>query len=84
MSAGFMIEIRCTPDGKFAVGVEPMAEESQEEGAEAGAGDDGEFQAVGSIGEVLKLVREIAAHAGSMVDTKASDDAMAAGYGSNV
>lgn len=84
MSGGYVIEIRCTPDGKFAVGVEPLAEESQEEGAgAAGEGEDGEsadHQSVGSLGEALKLVREIVAHAGEMTDTTASADEMSAGY----
>lgn len=76
MSAGYVIEIRCTPDGLHKVGVEPMTPEMAE-------ADDSQFQEVANIGEAMKLVREIAAHAGNMVDTKASDDAMAAGYGNN-
>lgn len=80
MSNGFCIEIRCTPDGKFAVGVEPLAEEAKEEAGEGGEGEDGDYQPVASIGEVLKLVREIVAHAGELVDTGAAADEMNAGY----
>jgi hypothetical protein len=80
MSQGFVIEITCTPDGKFSVGVEPLSEESQEESGE-GAGDSEDTQAVASVGEVCKLVREIVAHAGQMADVGADADAMVQGYG---
>jgi hypothetical protein len=78
MSNGYTIEIRVTPDGKFAVGVEPMAAEDAE-----AAGNADEFQPVGSLGEVVKLVRDIVTNAGQMADTGADMDQMAAGYGSN-
>lgn len=82
MSKGFVIEITCTPNGKFSVGVEPISEEAGEESGE-GAGDSEDTQAVGSVGEVCKLIREIVAHAGQIADTGADADAMSAGYGSN-
>lgn len=87
-SNGYTIEIHVTPDGKFAVGVEPMAAERTEnnEGDPIGgdaSGDEANFQPVGSLGELVKLVREIVTNAGQMADTGADMDAMAAGYGSN-
>lgn len=87
MSAGYVIEIRCTPDGKFSVGVEPLFEEDQEESGAAGdtdsgSGDSEDMQSVASVGEVCKLVRELVAHAGQMADTGAESDAMGSAYGS--
>lgn len=87
MSAGFVIEIRCTPDGKFSVGVEPLSEENQEESgasgdSDSGSGDSEDMQSVGSVGEVCKLVRELVAHAGQIADTGAESDAMGSAYGS--
>lgn len=87
MSAGFVIEIRCTPDGKFSVGVEPLSEEDQEESgaagdADSGSGDGEDMQSVASVGEVCKLVRELVAHAGQMADTGTESDAMSSAYGS--
>lgn len=85
MSQGYVIELRCMPGGKYSIGVEPMAEEQGEESAGAPgaspepAGDD--FQPVANIGEAMKLIREIIAHAGQMTDTGASQDEMSAGYG---
>ena len=84
MSAGYVIEITCTPDGKFTVAVEPKGEEASEEGAGGDGTDDDEAQAVATIGDVCKLVREIVQHAGQMVDSDAGTEEMGAGYGSNV
>lgn len=74
----------------MSVSVEPDAEEAGEEGGAPsmpGApsspveaeGDDS--QAVTSIGEALKLIREIVLHGGQMTDTTASVDEMSSGYG---
>jgi len=81
MSGGYVIEIRVSTDNKISVGVEPLAEEDQEESGEGEGSDD--YQPVASVGEACKLVREIVAHAGQMADSGADSDAMAAGYGSN-
>jgi hypothetical protein len=79
MSGGYVIEIRVSADNKISVGVEPLAEESQEE---SGEGSD-DYQPVASVGEACKLIREIVAHAGQMADSGADADAMSAGYGAN-
>lgn len=82
--AGYKIEIHCDGSGQmFKVGVEPAAEESAEPGATGEGDEEGDFQSVGSVGEVCKLVREIVAHAGQMADTDASAQEMGSGYGAN-
>ncbi len=81
MSAGYVIELRCAPGGKFSLGVEPMAvEQGEGEGVE-GDGESGEYQSVQSLPEALKLIREIVAHGGEVADMTASQDEMSAGYG---
>lgn len=82
MSNGFTIELNVGLDGKMTVSVEPAAEESSEEGSGSDGSDDDEAQPVANIGEALKLIREIVAHAGQMTDTSASNDEMSSGYGS--
>jgi hypothetical protein len=87
-SAGYVIEIKCKPDGTFAVGVEPMAEEAQEEsgedgGASGGSGEGGadeNYQTCTSLGAALRLVKDIVAHAGNKEDMQAGADEMSAGY----
>lgn len=72
-SAGYCIEIRVTADGKMSVGVEPLAEEQDEEGGNAE-----NYQPVGSIKEAMQKVMEIYQNDGAQ-DT--SDDDFNAGYG---
>lgn len=83
-SQGYCIEIRVDADGKIKVGVESLADEQAEEsqGAEPAEGDDSEqYQEVGSIGEALKLVKQIYSSAGEMQDMGAGMDEMNSGYG---
>lgn len=94
---GFVIELRVTADGKMSIGVEPMGEESAEDSAPpptppAGgppgmppspppAEPEDNYQPVASLGEAMKLIREIVMHGGESADAGASQDEMSAGYG---
>lgn len=78
MSGGYCIEIRVDGQGKLSVGVEPLAAEASEEGAEGG--QDESYQSVNTIGDAVRLVREIYNHAGSLQADTAGEDQMAAGY----
>lgn len=86
-SGGYCIEVRVDADGKIKVGVESLADEQAEDaqgGEPAAEGDDNDneqYQEVGSIGEALKLVKQIYAGAGEMQDMGAGMDEMSAGYG---
>ena len=79
MSGGYCVEIRVDAQGKISVGVEPLAAEAQEEGAEGGGDDEG-YQSVNTIGDAVRLVREIYNHAGSLQADSAGEDQMAEGY----
>jgi hypothetical protein len=78
MSAGYCIEIKVSGDGKISVGVESAAAEASEEGAESGQDED--YQSVPTIGDAVRLVREIYNHAGSLQSDSAGEDQMVSGY----
>ena len=82
-SSDYTVEIKVS-GGTFKVGVESADDEAQEEqgGGEAGpTGDDENFQDCKSVGEVIRLVRQILTSQGQMGATDAQGDAdMAAGY----
>lgn len=82
-SGGYVIELRVAADGAMSVSVEPDApvmenNEGDPEGGDMGGED---AQPVANIGEAMKLIREIVAHAGEMTDTSASQGEMESGYG---
>lgn len=77
MSGGYCIELRVSADGKISVGVEPLA---AEEGEEGGGASEEDYQQVPTIGDAVRLVREIYNHAGSLQSDAAGEDQMAAGY----
>lgn len=83
-SQGYCIEIRVDADGKIKVGVESLADEQAEEsqgGEPAESEDSEEYQEVGSIGEALRVVKDIYTNAGNMQDMGANESEMDSGYG---
>lgn len=81
-AGGYCIELRVTADGKMSIGVEPLAEEQSEEGAEdgSGEGDDDNYQPVASLGGAIRLIKNIVAHAGDKTDMTAGQNDMDGGY----
>jgi hypothetical protein len=80
MSNGYTIELTVKPDGSMTIGVEPIAEEQSEESGEAG-GDAEDTQSVSSLGDAIRVIKDIVAHAGDISDMQGSQDAMSSGYG---
>jgi hypothetical protein len=79
MSQGYCIELRVKADGTMTIGVEPLAEEQSEESGESGEDDD--TQPVSSLGDAIRVIKDIVAHAGDISDMQGSQDAMSSGYG---
>jgi hypothetical protein len=79
MSNGYTIELCVKPDGSMTIGVEPIAEEQSEESGESGG--DGDTQPVSSLGDAIRVIKDIVAHAGDISDMQGSQDAMSSGYG---
>lgn len=75
MAGGYCIELYIGSDGKMSVGVEPKAAEDAE-----GEGAEETRQPVNTIGDAVRLIREIYNHAGSLQADSAGEDQMAAGY----
>lgn len=83
-SGGFVVELKVTADGKMSVSVEPMTEEAPAAPSADGtapAAPEEDSQPVASLGEALKLIREIVTHGGEQTDMGASQDEMSSGYG---
>jgi hypothetical protein len=96
MSKGYCIELKVKADGSMTVGVEPLDEEMSEEAGAAGssgapadpsadpseAGEtDDDAQPVSSLGDAIRVIKDIVAHAGDMTEMANSQDAMSSGYG---
>jgi hypothetical protein len=79
MSQGYCIELKVKADGSMTIGVEPLAEEQSEESGEDGSEDDS--QPVSSLGDAIRVIKDIVAHAGDISDMQGSQDAMSSGYG---
>jgi hypothetical protein len=85
---GYTIELKVSADGKMSVSVEPDVEEAGEEAGVTPPPDgaapvppEDDSQDVASLGEALKLIREIVMRGGEQTDMGASQDEMSSGYG---
>lgn len=78
-TGGYCIEIKVTADGKMSVGVEPQADDAAEEGGENG--DEGEYQSVSGMSDLMRLIKDIVSNAGQIEDISGGQDEMSAGYG---
>lgn len=76
-SPGYCIEIRVYEDGRLEVGVEDIYEDEEEH---EDSGDEPKYQPVESIGDAIRIVREVYQAAGSTQGDMEQREAMQGAY----